>query len=255
MPISHPVYIPSKGRATTCTTPALLEASGIEFILAVEPQDADAYRQEFGTKAVLVMDKNDQGIAYARNFIKQHSIDLEHSYHWQLDDDVKQFMHRVNGKKLRVSALEALKPIEAMIAPYKNVGAAGLKHERFAWAAKRPIDYNQQICSAGLFSNEVKAAWRGYGLGAQHSDTDYSLQMLFDGFCTVTFNRILYDPPALGSIDGGCNAEGYLKNYVENLRALQRAWPGMFRIVEKKGNPRLVPNPGIWSSFSQRPLE
>jgi hypothetical protein len=110
--LKYKVYIPSKGRASTCNTPNLLSKSNIDFFIVVEPQDKDSYLEEFNKEQILVMDKDDKGIAYARNFCKRHSISLGDKFHWQIDDDMKIFMKRINKKNTRCDAIDVLFPIQ-----------------------------------------------------------------------------------------------------------------------------------------------
>ena len=249
-PLEHPIYIPSKGRAETCTTPLLLSAP---YYLVVEPQDSDAYIQKWGADRVIVMNENDRGIAYVRNFCKEHSKAQGDQFHWQIDDDIKSFQIRKNNKNIKCDALDVLCPIEEYVRGFSNIGGAGLKHSLFAWSAKNEIDFNKQICSAGLFNNEVDASWRDGVI----EDTDYSMQILTKGFCTVLFNRLIYDPPAVSSNEGGNKASGYYDRYLSLLQGLQSFWKdengnNLFTIVEKKGEPRLKAN-RVWIRFTQRP--
>ena len=251
--LQYHVYVPSKGRASTCTTPRHLAASGIDFSIVVEPQDAHDYRYIFGESSVVVMPENDKGLWYARNECKKHSMSQGHRYHWQIDDDVKYFRIRRGNKNHKCSAFDALSPVERETNKYKNIGAAGIKHSLYAWSAKNEIDYNKQICSVGLFKTDSDIWWREMTV----EDTDYSLQLLNEGLCTILFNRLIYDPPTNGSNEGGCSAEGIYggdtgDSYLPYLRGLQKSWPGVFRIVRKKGKPRLAPN-RVWGGFRQRP--
>lgn len=60
-----PIYIPSKGRASLCTTPKTLDALGLPYKLVVEPQDYESYLEFFSTEQVVPMPENDMGIDIA----------------------------------------------------------------------------------------------------------------------------------------------------------------------------------------------
>ena len=247
------IYIPSKGRAKTCNTPSLLEGNNTSLFLVVEPQDENAYIEEFGENYVLTMEENNKGIAYARNWCKNHSIRMGEKYHWQIDDDINSFSERTNKNRI-CNGLELLRKVEQYVDEYSNIGIAGLKHSLFAWSAKKEIDYNKQICSCAIINNEVDIKWRDGVV----EDTDYSMQVLANNYCSVLFNRFLYDPPKLASNSGGNNASGYYDNYIHLLHGLQEKWKDdegndIFHITEKNGRPRMKPC-RVWSKFKQRPI-
>tara|TARA_R110000744_G_scaffold107013_8_gene203448 strand:- start:569 stop:1315 length:747 start_codon:yes stop_codon:yes gene_type:complete len=237
------IYIPSKGRADICTTPALFD----DCILVVEPQDAKSYQELHAN--VIVMEENDMGIAYARNWIKQYSIAQNEDYHWQIDDNIKSFKWRETDKNLPVPAINNLKQVETYVDQYDNIGAAGLKHALFAWTEKNEIDYNKQVYTCVLFNNNTNIWWKD-GL---IEDTDYSLQLLDAGYCTVIFNRLVMDKATTMSMKGG-NTEISYGGDNRRIRAegLQKAWPGVFKLSEQYGRVKVNPS-RIWRTFDQRP--
>tara|TARA_R100001594_G_scaffold150671_1_gene213372 strand:+ start:1231 stop:2001 length:771 start_codon:yes stop_codon:yes gene_type:complete len=251
--LKYKVYIPSKGRANTCNTPSLLSKNNIDFFLVVEPQDKEKYLSRFENKLVLVMEENDKGIAYARRFCKKHSVSLGDDFHWQIDDDFKTFMKRVDNKNVKCDAIEVLFNIEDYISEYINIGMAGPKHSLFAWSAKQEVELNKQICGCGLFNNKTNANW----CDGVVEDTDYSMQVLSLGYCSVLFNRLLFDTHTVGSNEGGNSSSGHYKKYFKLLKGLQARWKNkdgsnVFEIVEKKGEPRIKAN-RVWTRFKQEP--
>lgn len=98
--IRYPVYIPSKGRYEKCLTAQYLDRDGVPFRLVVEPQEAEAYIDRFGSKNVLVLPVGVAGTGSsvpARNWIKSHSIAEGHERHWQLDDNIEGFTRLWRG--------------------------------------------------------------------------------------------------------------------------------------------------------------
>lgn len=61
------ICIPSKNRAGKINTHQTFD--GHQIILFVEPQDYDAYKQAYPDLMIVNIEKNDQGIAYVRNYI------------------------------------------------------------------------------------------------------------------------------------------------------------------------------------------
>jgi len=246
----YTIYIPSRKRYEknlSLTANELLN-DNINFKLVVEPQDKINYKNIFNNK-VLVMDKNDMGIAYARNWIKQYSIDHKEAYHWQIDDNIKNFKIRKNNKNIKIEGYKNLKKAEEYVNQYNNIGAAGLKHAMFAWAAKNKIDFNKQVYTCVLFNNKPNIWWRD-GLV---EDTDYSLQLLTEGYCTLIFNRLIMDKVTTMTIKGG-NTEISYEGDRRLIRAqgLQSMWPGIFKLGEQYGRVKVRPSQ-IWRTFKQRP--
>jgi hypothetical protein len=246
-----PIYIPSRKRATSITTAKLFKADGVPFKVVVEPQDEAEYLRYFTSNEVLVMDKNDQGIAYVRNFIKQHSTNNGNAFHWQFDDNIKNFALRTDDKNVKCSAITAIKQIEQVVAGYSNIGGAGMMHQAFAFAQKKDIVVNRQVYTAMLLSNATKAKFRDGII----EDTDYNMQILTEGYCTLLFARVIMNKETTMKMTGGNTEISYAGNgRLLRSQALADAWPMAFKIVHKDGRTRIAPSK-IWASFQQVPIE
>lgn len=243
----YPIYVPSKGRADTIQTTACLK--GLDFFVVVEPQDADDYKLMFRPEQILVMPENDKGIAYVRNFCKDHAKENGHTYHWQIDDNIKSFALRQDDKNVKCNAGDALAIIEATVDEFDGIGAAGMKHQAFAFAERNDIGYNRQVYTCMLLSTEPPARFRD-GL---IEDADYNLQILFDGYSVLLFNRVVMNKTTSMVLKGG-NTEISHANGGREKRAIatQAQWPDVFSLKESKDGPRLAPS-RIWSTFQQRP--
>jgi len=249
--IKYTIYIPSKGRSRTCVTPKVLEREGIDFYIVVEPQDVDDYKQYFDEKKLLVLPENNGGMAYVRRFIKKYSTEKGEKYHWQIDDNIKGFRVRSNNKNVVSTAKYNLIRVENYINQYDNIGIAGLRHIAFAFAQKDDYTYNQQCPSCCLFNNDIKSYWREDVI----EDTDFSLQVLTEGFSTIIFNRLVMDKMTIKALSGGCTDLYYTNDEIRNARQrrLQELWPGSFQIKIKNGISRVTPSK-IWKTFKQKPI-
>lgn len=256
----YPVYIPSKGRYDNNPTARLCIKEGIPYFLVVEPQDAEHYIAEFGEDNCLVMPENDMGLSYARRFCKQHSIDNGDTWHWQIDDDMKGVMTRIDGKNVKTPAVEVMTEIEKFTDQYTNIGQVGLCHSLFAWSAKTEYGLNKQCPSFVLFRNDLDVWWRDF----VPEDTDYSLQVLtlasppglFDQepkqWCTVLFYKYMFDSAVQGQMKGGCTEERYQGDgRLLRIKNLQKYWPGCFTKTWKHDSWRVAPS-RVWRSFEQR---
>ena len=197
------------------------------------------------------MDKNDQGIAYVRNFIKQHSVANGDAFHWQFDDNIKNFALRIDDKNTKCSAISAIKAIEEVVAKYSNIGGAGMMHQAFAFAQKKDIVVNRQVYTAMLLSNATKAKFRDGII----EDTDYNMQILTEGYCTLLFARVIMNKETTMKMTGGNTEISHAGNgRLVRSQALADAWPMAFKIVQKDGRTRIAPSK-IWASFQQTPIE
>ena len=246
--MNHPIYIPSKGRANSCKTADLLEESALNFSIVVEQDDVAAYSEKYPKQTILTLPQSSQGIAFARAWIKEYSTRIGESHHWQLDDDVTTFQIRKINKNIDMPAAEVIGEAERRIYGFDNIGIMGLRHSMYAWSSEPQASYNQQCCSCFLVNNKVQSNFR---MGIVE-DTDFSLQVLMEGWCTILFNRLIYSPMPEGKTEGGNMASGHYENILNLQKELIREWPNMFKIIIKNKRPR-IHSCGVWSLFSQRP--
>jgi hypothetical protein len=246
----YPIYVPSRGRSTTILTTKALDQAGLKYQVVVEPQDKDAYLKCFNEINILVMPENNKGIAYVRNFCKDHAKANGYEYHWQMDDNIQSFAIRQGGSNNKCEASDAIKLIESTVNQFVGIGAAGMKHQVFAWSEKNDIGYNRQVYTSMLLSTKPDSSFRD-GL---IEDADYNLQILFDGYSVVLFNRVVMNKITSMKMQGG-NTEISHANGGREKRAIatQAQWPDVFKLKESKDGPRLAPS-RIWSSFLQRPV-
>lgn len=246
----YQVYIPSKGRAKIGMTASLCISAGVPCSLVVEPQDREAYAGVFGEQQLIVLPENNRGIAFVRNFIKDFSRERDEAYHWQIDDNIKAFMVREYGKNLKRSADQVLPLVEEMVSRYSNIGIAGLTQTTFAWSAKSPVSINRQAYSCVLVNNVTRFRWRPDTC----EDTDYSMQILVFGGCTMIFNTFLIDKMPSETLRGGNTEISYKDGGRERrVKNLLKAWPGAFTAGERYGKFATKPS-RIWSKFMQRPI-
>lgn len=250
--IKHPVYVLSKGRSDITGVADLFSDAGVPFKIIVEPQDEIPYRERWGQDRLIVMPENDQGIVYVRNFAKDHARSEGHDYHWQFDDNIGGFYLRDNGKAKRVDPGWAIRIIEGVVDGYENIGGANFANAAFVFGydKKEPITINSQVYCAMLLSTSSRARFR-----YSHEDTDYSMQLLAEGWVTLSVKRLCMTKPASATMKGG-NLETAYKGTgrFDRMEATVAYWPGRFRIgYHKDGKPRLVPT-NAYKGFTQLPI-
>lgn len=251
MNTQHTIYIPSKARANSCTTPHLLMKDGItNWLIVIEPQDFRDYAKEFHPGHIVVLDKNDQGLWYSRQFCKDRSISYGDEYHWQLDDDIRSFISRSPGMaSSRPLPCEALREIEEVVEKYSNIGQAGMNQN--SWPpGDNPIKVNRLPVQAFLVNNSVKAKFRTPIL----NDFDFTLQVLKEGWCTLLFDHIRTNTPPIGTNAGGLNAV-YKKQEV--MHAVMKSMCNEFgtMTIDKDEKGWHLRKNRIWSTFKQQLIE
>lgn len=245
--IRYPIYVPSKNRPKRVTL-KLLDDMKVNYYLVIEPQDYDMYVESLDSEymTILVLPENDRGIAYVRNFCKQHSIENSHKWHWQLDDNILDFLIRKDDKNVKYDGRSLLSASEHLAHKFDNVGILGLCHRAFAFTKTNNIDINLQIYSCALIKNSLDINYR-YGVV---EDTDYSLQVLSKNECTLLLNRFIIDKQTTSTNSGGNDNSDEWR--LKRAKGLQKYWPRAFKITHQYGRVKVKPSK-IWKTFKQMP--
>ena len=207
----YPIYIISKGRWESRMTSRALEKMNVPYRIVIEPQEYEEYAKVIDHKKILVLPFSNlgQGSIPARNWVWEHSISEGHKRHWIMDDNIKAFRRLVNGKRLYVGDGTIFKCTEDFTDRYENVKMSGLNYTFFVVDKnKKPITLNTRIYSCILLANDIPHRWRG----RYNEDTDLSLRILKDGFCTILFNAFMCDKTATMTMKGGTTDELYKQN-------------------------------------------
>lgn len=234
----YPIYVPSKGRADTCLTPVFLARDGVPFYLVVEPDEVRAYAERFGRDCILTLPYKEAGsVVPARNWIKAHATREGHERHWQLDDNIGWIGRRYRALRIPCDAGVALRACEDFTDRYENIAVAGLNYEMFLPNGVKypPFYLNVHVYSCCLILNALSYRWRG----RYNEDTDYCLQVLSGGWCTVLFNAFYVWKKWTMQMRGGntdalYQGDGRLKM----SRALERLWPGVVETRRRFRRPQ-----------------
>lgn len=242
-----PLYIVSKGRADSRLTARSLEFMQVPYFIVVEEQEFNAYASVIDKKKILVLDKQYQrdydtfddlgltkstGPGPARNFVWEHSLANGFSWHWVMDDNIRNFYRLHNNRKIRVADGTIFRCMEDFVLRYENVGMAGPNYFMFAPRRDkvRPFITNTRIYSCNFIRNDLPWRWRG----RYNEDTDLSLRMLKAGWCTIQFNAFLQQKIWTQQVKGGNTAEFYAKEGTYNKsRMLVDMHPDLARLAYK----------------------
>lgn len=258
----YPIYVISKGRWESRLTVKALEARRIPHHLVIEPQELEQYSAVVNPSRILVLPFSNlgQGSIPARNWVWEHSIGQGAERHWILDDNIRDFYRLNKNIKWRTKSGTTFRVIEDFVDRYLNIALAGMQYALFAPRKYRhnPFIFNTRIYSCILIKNDLPYRWRG----RYNEDTDLSLRVLKDGWCTILFVAFLADKQATMTNKGGNTDELYRQDAqfdgrLEMAKSLQRQHPDVTKIVWKWGrwqhqvnyrpfkNNRLVKRPGV----------
>jgi hypothetical protein len=229
----YPIYIISKGIWDNCLTARELKMMNVPFKLVIEPHEFENYKHITEDIIVLPFSNLGQGSIPARNFVWKHSISEGHERHWILDDNIEGF-HRFNkNEKPKVSSGTIFKCAEDFTDRYENVGLSGFNYYSFCKNTdKVPAFYlNTRIYSCILIKNDLPYRWRG----RYNEDTDLSLRILKDGYCTILFNVFLAGKVTTMRMKGGNTDEVYkdTNNRKEFAESLQLQHPDIVKVTWK----------------------
>jgi hypothetical protein len=184
----YPICIPSKGRADCQTTGKALDKLGVDYKFFVEDLEYDEYCKYLGKDKVVKMPFNNlgQGSVSARNFIWDWAKEQGHKRHWTVDDNIQGFARTNHTRRLQVDGGGFFKAMEEFVDRYKNIAMAGPHHVGFVkvgWSNIPPFLLNSRVYSCILLDTTLDYRWRG----RYNEDTDLSLRLLKDGYCTMLF--------------------------------------------------------------------
>ena len=198
---------------------------GVPYNIIVEQSEYDDYASVINPTKILILpekykDEYDVfdnlgrtksiGPGAARNFAWDHSVEGGHDRHWVMDDNIWKFYRYNRNTIIQVNSGTFFQVMEDFCDRYKNVAMSGPNYEMFVMRRKNdqpPFVMNTRIYSCNLIKNDTPYRWRG----RYNEDTDLSLRMLKDGWCTVQFNAFLQKKTATQKLKGGNTEEFYKK--------------------------------------------
>ena len=212
----YPIYIISKGRWESRYTSKALERMGVDYMIAVEPQEYDNYAAVIDPKKVLTLpfSNHGKGSGPARNWCWEHSIAHGYERHWLLDDNIFEWWRFHQNKRYRIEQGSAcFRATEDFVDRFENVALAGHQYKFFCVDdyPYPPYILNTRIMSCFLIQNSIPHRWRG----RYNEDVDLSIRVLKDGLCTMLLYSFLCGKARTGTIKGGNTSEVY-NNYQED---------------------------------------
>jgi uncharacterized protein YegP (UPF0339 family) len=231
----YPIYIISKGRYDVTLTANNLEQSGLDYYIAVEPQEYDLYVKKLTERRILKLPFSNLGLGSypARNFCWEHAMNLGYNYHWLFDDNIRFWMKWVDGKRRKIyDILPAIKYVE-LYADKTNYDILGFEVPNFVVKPpKKAFKINCHVYSAMLIKNNLEYRWRL----KYNEDVDLCLQVLHNGGTTASCVYYMATKVSTAAkMKGGNQTELYKGNHpIKNLlkaKMLEAVWPQYAKTV------------------------
>lgn len=209
----------------------------VPYHIVIEPQEYDRYANVINPVKILVLPFGNlgQGSIPARNWVWEHSISRGAERHWIIDDNISCFYWKNGNNYHRTMTGITFKAAEEFTDRYTNVALSGMQYHMFApkrEAVTGPFLLNTRIYSCLLIKNDIPYRWRG----RYNEDTDLSLRVLKDGWCTVLFYAFLIHKQPSMKLRGGNTDELYQGDgRLKMVQSLQQQHPDVVKITRKWG--------------------
>jgi len=232
----YPIYIVTKGRFESRLTIKELQRINVPFRVVIEPQEYEQYATILPEAQLLTLPFHDlgQGSIPARNWIWEHAISEGHERHWILDDNLRYVFRLYRNERLYMGDGTGFRVIEDFSDRYTNVMLSGMQYKMFAPRTQKrpPFLLNTRIYSCILINHKLDLRWRGI----YNEDTDLSLRVLKQGYCTVLFYAFLVDKIATMLMKGGNTDELYHGDgRLKMAQSLQQQHPDCVTITYRWG--------------------
>lgn len=239
----YPIYIISKGRAAYGPhTAKALYNLGIDFFIAVEPQEVEAYKKSpyIRPDQILELPFSNHGLGSgpARNWCWEHSLSCGYDRHWLLDDNINEFWRMHRNTRYRIGKGAApFRSTEDFVDRYENIALASLQYKNFAITKSpyHPYILNSRVMSCILIDNHIDIRWRG----KYNEDVDLSIRALKQGYVTMLIYSFLCGKLPTGKVKGG-NTDEIYNNYKDDSaynksKMLYEMHPDCVELVERYG--------------------
>jgi hypothetical protein len=249
----YPIYIISKGRYEVTLTADNFKKAGLDYLIAVEPQEYDLYVQKLGEKSILKLPFSNLGLGSypARNYCWEHAKERGYKYHWLFDDNIQKFRKWINGKRKDIIEINLALLFVEQFTNKNNTDICGFEEPNFVVKVpKKPFKNNCHVYSAMLIKNALPYRWRL----KYNEDVDLCLQVLHNGGTTASCIYYMADKVSTANKQkGGNQTELYQGNAPKkNLlkaKMLESVWPQYAKTVIRFGRHHHLID---WKQFKRK---
>ena len=254
----YPIYILSRFRSQSATTPKLLEQ--VPYYLVIHPSEEKEYKINF-PEATLLPTIQQKSVSHARQFILDDASQRHpNSWIWMLDDDILkcQVMDSENKKTKPATMKQWLQGMEKMVKKLKlethQVCQVGCQHTMFNYQ-KKILSINTGFGAVQLLHiPTVQKLKLKYDTNlVTLEDTDFIAQIVLQQHYNVKFNQyIFYSQPAGQKNKKGGLAKVYSDNGKQKgILEFQKKYPTMIRLDKDNVNKYRI----NWSKYKNKLLE
>jgi len=249
----YPIYIISKGRFENPLTAKIFESNGLDFLVAVEPQEASDYKKAIGEDRVLILPFSNLGLGSypARNFCWEHSKSRGFKYHWVFDDNIKSWHVWQNRKRVALLDIGKALSFVERYCDTNNIDIGGFERKTFSVTCpKKPFRLNSHVYSTLLIKNSLPYRWRL----KYNEDIDLCLQVLHNGGTTSSCVYYMADKVSTAAkMKGGNQTELYKgndpKKNLLKAKMLESVWPQYSKTVIRFGRHHHLID---WKQFKKK---
>lgn len=249
----YPIYIISKGRYEVTLTADNFEKAGLDYLIAVEPQEYDLYVKKLGANRVLKLPFSNLGLGSypARNFCWEHAKANGYKYHWLFDDNIQKFRKWIDGKRKDIIEINSALLFVEQYTKKNGIDICGFEEPNFVVKVpKKAFKNNCHVYSAMLIKNDLKYRWRL----KYNEDVDLCLQVLHNGGSTASCVYYMADKVSTAQKQkGGNQTELYQGNAPKkNLlkaKMLEAVWPQYAKTVIRFGRHHHLID---WKQFKRK---
>lgn len=221
--------IPTKGRYNT-TTYKLFQDVGIQFLHFIEPEQYDTYK----VPNKIDIEKNNQGIAYVRNFIIEYAKIKGHRWIIMCDDDITDFGVAIEKKcYTKDASIWNYVYDKAQQLPFSMYG---LNYRQHAWERDGLYRINTRMIEVSVLLDLHKINWKYRPEFNLKEDRDFVLQSIKHSAGCIKFTKLFYNTPALGKSAGGLANEYAEKKHHIAAKRLCAEWHPHTKIINKIGD-------------------
>jgi hypothetical protein len=211
-----PIYIPSRYRSHTATTPKLLDEHNIKYILVVHPSEYLDYKKNY--KGHVISTYQQKSISSVRQYILDVCYDKKYNWIWMIDDDVTKLKFYNNSQFETANILEWITSIENYInhsqPHFHCISQIGFQSTTFNIRGNS-IEYNTNIGAIQLlYIPHFKKLNINYSIDmVALEDTDLIMKLLLSGHFNMKLkNYVFYTQPSGNKNKAGGLASVYANN-------------------------------------------
>eukprot|EP01064_Diplonema_japonicum_P026500 TRINITY_DN37940_c0_g1_i1.p1 TRINITY_DN37940_c0_g1~~TRINITY_DN37940_c0_g1_i1.p1 ORF type:complete len:332 (+),score=64.44 TRINITY_DN37940_c0_g1_i1:52-996(+) len=204
------VYVPSKQRCwkKSVGTIQLLNDDEIPGVVVVEPSEAEEYQAwlKNSSLSVHVLEKDGQGVSYARNEILKIASNTD--WFWIIDDDVSGFYESTKEGAQLIDMKSTLRfaTEHEKITSDPQIAVIGLEYKMFSSGlAKRYAGHfiTNSYCNVCCAYNKSRMPKDIQFNFRVREDYDFALQIISHNLKTIRFAWLSFSCPAMGTTRGG----------------------------------------------------